>query len=65
MNDWIKCTERLPDEWVEVITINKDKEIDIDYVVFGKETFWSNSSQYIRYPPLYWMEKPKPPKEML
>ena len=61
MSEWIKCSEQMPDEMVDVITSN-GREV-------GKEwwdgTGWKSWAKYdsVNGIVTHWMPLPEPPKE--
>lgn len=66
MNEWIKTSDRLPEEGVVVLT-----KIDDDIVKRNTQTlkrsgnlwFLPDGAMYVYYTPTHWMPLPEPPKE--
>ena len=54
---WIPCSERLPEYGIEVLTINKDDEYEINHIIDDEdgEWFWNGA--------VAWMPLPEPYKE--
>lgn len=55
---WIPCSERLPEEGIEVVTANKDGDYEINHIIDKEdgEWFWEKA--------IAWMPIPEPPKKV-
>ena len=58
---WIPVTERLPEEWQDVLTASKYGDIHFDYVCSSGA--WYGDLEYPHDPVTHWMPLPEPPKE--
>jgi len=64
---WISVKDRLPEEWVRVLSINiksTSPEIKVDYIVHGStQSVWACRLYRDEDMPTHWMALPQPPGE--
>jgi len=63
--EWIRVEDRLPEEYVRVLTYLKNDDIyRIDYVIFfGKNPMWCCTLERENYKVTHWVPITEPPKE--
>ncbi len=65
--NWIKCSDRLPEEGVTVLTLHCTSPgwdtYELDYIIqFGDEFIWANLLQDDKHKVTHWMPLPKRPE---
>lgn len=68
MSQWIKCSERMPEEGENVIVYDNLKQVhECFYLRYGDHVSWEiysyNPSYYDEVNVTHWMPLPEPPQE--
>ena len=53
---WIPVTERLPEQWQNVLAFRTDGKIRFDFI--GSMGMWHEDYNYLNYPVTHWMPLP-------
>lgn len=63
MSEWIKCSDRLPEEGVKVLTyLQWDDEYKLNYIVNCPHPIWACVLEREEYKVTNWMELPPKPQ---